>query len=233
MVLEWHPVGLATAQGQGSLDRDQRHHGSRDATTRAGRQRLHGRRPGPPVVGAFRGSSDGRASIANPKEVVTVTTQTVLGGEGLSGAPLDVRSLVGSVLAERYELYSVLGRGGTGIVMAARDRTLGSDVAIKVLRPELASDRRWIERLSREVKVARQLHHPNVCPAFDLERADGHAFIVMPLAAGSLRGELSGQGAARPLEDRLRDAAGFAAGLAASTSAESCIATSAARTFFA
>ena len=144
-----------------------------------------------------------------------MTTQTVPGGEGLSVAPHDVRSLVGTVLAERYELYSVLGRGGTGIVMAARDRTLGSDVAIKVLRPELASDRRWIERLSREVKVARQLHHPNVCPAFDLERADGHAFIVMPLAAGSLRGELSGQGAARPLEDRLRDAAGFAAGLAA------------------
>jgi|GEM_PF-6351388 len=80
--------------------------------------------------------------------------------------------VVGDVLAGRYDVRRVLGRGGMGVVVVARDRTLGAEVAIKLLRPEFTGDRRWAERLAREVKLARQLRHANVCRVFDFEQAD-------------------------------------------------------------
>jgi serine/threonine protein kinase len=123
----------------------------------------------------------------------------------------------GAVLAGRYEIEATLGRGGAGVVLRAYDRELHEAVAIKVLRPDLGNVARWIERLAREVKLARQLRHPNVCRVFDFEKADGHVFIVMELATGgTLRNELQGGViAARPLEARLADARAVAAGLAA------------------
>ena len=122
----------------------------------------------------------------------------------------------GDVLAGRYEIARFLGRGGMGLVFQAHDRTLGVDVAVKVLRPDLACDRRWAERLAHEVKLARRLHHPNVCRVFDFEQADGHVFLVMELAAGSLRAEMeAGAAQARPADARIADARAVATGLAA------------------
>jgi serine/threonine-protein kinase len=123
----------------------------------------------------------------------------------------------GAVLAGRYEIEATLGRGGAGVVLRANDRELREAVAIKVLHPDLGNAARWIERLAREVKLARQLRHPNVCRVFDFEKADGHVFIVMELASGgTLRHELqNGLLARRPLEARLADARAVAAGLAA------------------
>jgi serine/threonine protein kinase len=123
----------------------------------------------------------------------------------------------GTVLAGRYQIEKPLGRGGAGVALRAFDRELQEAVAIKVLHPDLAQETRWIERLAREVKLARQLRHPNVCRVFDFEKADGHVFIVMELATGgSLRRELDDPAhATRPLESRLADARAVAEGLAA------------------
>jgi serine/threonine protein kinase len=130
-------------------------------------------------------------------------------------APVELRR--GTVLAGRYEIEATLGCGGAGLVLRAQDRELREAVAIKVLRPDLGNAARWIDRLAREVKLARQLRHPNVCRVFDFEKAEGHVFIVMELAkGGSLRHELDdGTLLARPLEARLADARAVAAGLAA------------------
>ena len=75
----------------------------------------------------------------------------------------------------------------------------------------------WAARLAREVKLARQIQHPNVCRVFDFQQAEGRAFLVMELAEkGSLRDELrSGELAARPLADRIADARAVASALAA------------------
>lgn len=73
-------------------------------------------------------------------------------------------------MAGRYEVFGLLGRGGMGIVMRAHDRTLDEEVAVKLLRVDLAGERRWAERLAREVKLARQIHHPNVCRCSILSR---------------------------------------------------------------
>ena len=112
------------------------------------------------------------------------------------------------VLAERYAVQRIIGRGGMGIVVRARDRTLDETVAIKILRTEYAGERVWSERLAREVKLARQIQHPNVCRMFDFEQADGRVFLVMELAdGGSLRDEiLAGKVEGRSFADRLADA---------------------------
>ena len=60
---------------------------------------------------------------------------------------------VGDVLAGRYEVRKMLGRGGMGVVVVAWDRTLGTEVAIKLLRPEFAGEHRWAERLDRKSVV--------------------------------------------------------------------------------
>jgi hypothetical protein len=123
----------------------------------------------------------------------------------------------GTILAGRYEVRGAIGRGGMGLVVEARDRTLGVTVAIKIVRAELAGEREWSERLAREVKLARQIQHPNVCRVFDFAQADGPAFLIMELATGgTLRDELRAATArARPLADRISDARALAAGLAA------------------
>jgi hypothetical protein len=139
----------------------------------------------------------------------------------IEGAPFQSTGAItlarGTVLAGRYEISRLLGRGGAGVVVQARDRVLGEDVAVKVLRPEHGFESRWIDRLAREVKLARQIRHGNVCRVFDFGQADGHAFLVMELAtAGSLRDELARDEAVeRALADRLADARAVADGLAA------------------
>jgi serine/threonine protein kinase len=123
----------------------------------------------------------------------------------------------GTVLAGRYEVRRSIGRGGMGFVVEALDRALGVLVAIKIVRGEYGGEREWSARLAREVKLARQIHHPNVCRVFDFAQADGRAFLIMELAAGgTLRDERHAAAArARPLSDRISDARALAAGLAA------------------
>ena len=123
----------------------------------------------------------------------------------------------GTVLAGRYEIGKIIGQGGMGVVVRAFDRTLGVEVAIKIVRAEYAGEREWSERLAREVKLARQIQHANVCRVFDYAQADGRAFLIMELATGgTLRDELRADAAAaRPLEARIADARAIAAGLEA------------------
>jgi len=139
----------------------------------------------------------------------------------IEGAPSQSSAAIpltrGTLLAARYEITRLLGRGGAGVVMQARDRLLGEDIAVKVLRPEHGAETRWIDRLAREVKLARQIRHANVCRVFDFGQSDGHSFLVMELAtAGSLREELArDEWPARTFDDRLADARAVADGLAA------------------
>jgi hypothetical protein len=122
----------------------------------------------------------------------------------------------GSVLAGRYQIEDVIGRGGSGIVLRAFDRVTQVVVAIKILKPDLAADPRWVERFSRELRLARQIQHANVCRVFDIGQADGHWFITMELASGgTLRDHFGEVGRRRSFEQKLEDARAVIAGLAA------------------
>lgn len=91
----------------------------------------------------------------------------------------------GTVLGGRYDIVSVLGTGGMGVVYRARDRELNEDVAVKTIRRELiSSDAVLAERFKSEIRLARRISHRNVVRTHDLGDADGHLFVTMELVQG-------------------------------------------------
>ncbi len=78
----------------------------------------------------------------------------------------------GDRLAGRFEVLGLLGTGATGEVYEAEDSELGERVALKLLRPDLAADAALLQRFKREIHLARQVTHPNVCRLYDLVRAE-------------------------------------------------------------
>lgn len=121
---------------------------------------------------------------------------------------------IGQVLAGRHDIVQHLGTGGMGAVYRAHDRVLGEDVALKVLRPELSSDPRALERFRQEVRTARRVHHPNVVRVFDVAEADGQTFLTMELLdGGTLRDRAAGDRAS--IGERLRWLGEIARGVAA------------------
>jgi serine/threonine protein kinase/Tfp pilus assembly protein PilF len=98
----------------------------------------------------------------------------------LSGVLLEI----GSVLANRYEILEILGEGGMGAVYKAQDLQLEREVALKVIRPELASDPEILQRFKHELILARQVTDRNVIRIFDLGEAGAIRFITMEFVDG-------------------------------------------------
>ncbi len=122
----------------------------------------------------------------------------------------------GVVLAGRYQVEAVIGKGGSGVVLRAFDRTAQMVVAVKVLKPELTHDPRWSKRFARELRLGRPIRHPNVCRIFDISEGDGYRFLTMELATGGTLRDLVKSGAPlRPFPERLADARAAISGLAA------------------
>ena len=96
----------------------------------------------------------------------------------------------GKVLAGRYEMLQLLGRGGMGAVYKAHDIELDRVVALKLIRPELAVDPEILQRFKQELILARQVTHKNVIRIFDLGQSDGIKFITMDFVEGQNLREL-------------------------------------------
>ena len=90
----------------------------------------------------------------------------------------------GSILAGRYRLVALLGRGGMGEVYRAEDLKLGEAVAVKFLPEDLSMDGGALARFHREVRIARQIAHRNVCRVHDIGEAEGHHFLTMEYIDG-------------------------------------------------
>lgn len=106
--------------------------------------------------------------------------------------------LVGTRLGN-YEIESVIGRGGMGVVYAARDTALERRVALKVLAPGLAEDDSFRARFERESRLAASLDHPNVVPLFDAGEKDGRLYIAMRFVTGTdLKKVIDEEGALAP-----------------------------------
>ena len=108
-----------------------------------------------------------------------------------SGSDARARQLdPGNVLGDRFTIIRFLARGGMGEVYEAADRHLQSKhCALKTLRSEIAADPNVRQRFEREVLLAREVTHPNVCPTFDLFRVPGPRGPVLFLTMKLLRGE--------------------------------------------
>ncbi|HEY6387421.1 MAG TPA: serine/threonine-protein kinase [Candidatus Acidoferrum sp.] len=90
----------------------------------------------------------------------------------------------GQMIAERYRIVAIAGRGGMGEVYRAEDLKLGQVVAIKFLPESLSQDATTLARFHSEVRIARQVSHPNVCRVFDIGDADGMPFLSMEYVDG-------------------------------------------------
>ncbi|MDD2920801.1 MAG: serine/threonine-protein kinase [Anaerolineales bacterium] len=100
-------------------------------------------------------------------------------------------NLVGQTLAKRYRVLSAVGKGGMAGVYKVRDVDRNADLAIKVLNPELAANRAFVEHFRDEATTLKKLDHPNIVRFYNLERDDDILFIVMDYVDGvTLREEM-------------------------------------------
>jgi serine/threonine protein kinase len=96
-----------------------------------------------------------------------------------------------AVLGRRYDILAEAGRGAMGQVYKARDRETGEIIALKLLKPEIASDPEMVERFKSELLFARRITHKNVCRVYEFNRVDGIAYTSMEFVEGeSLRSVL-------------------------------------------
>ncbi len=90
----------------------------------------------------------------------------------------------GTTFADRYEIIEELGKGGMGRVYRVEDTKLKQEIALKLIKPEIASDKKTIERFRNELRTARNIRHNHVCGMFDLGETEGTHFITMEYIRG-------------------------------------------------
>ncbi|HKV23660.1 MAG TPA: protein kinase [Candidatus Acidoferrum sp.] len=103
---------------------------------------------------------------------------------GVVASATSIQLTPGDLIANRYEIVRLLGQGGMGAVYQARDRELDRQVAIKVIRGDMAANPEILSRFKQELILARQITHKNVIRIFDLGQAEGLKFITMEFIEG-------------------------------------------------
>ncbi|HEY7497139.1 MAG TPA: protein kinase [Vicinamibacterales bacterium] len=132
-----------------------------------------------------------------------------------SGAIDHGRFAPGTLLGGRYRIVERLGRGGMGEVYRADDLKLGQPVALKFLPPDVDRDPAKLTQLHTEVRMARQVSHPNVCRVYDIDEVDGHTFLSMEYVDGEDLSTLLRRVGRFPEDRALEIARQICAGLAA------------------
>jgi hypothetical protein len=127
----------------------------------------------------------------------------------------NARFVPGTIFAERYRMVGLLGKGGMGEVYRADDLKLGQPVALKFLPDHLLSDGAALARFHREVRVARQVSHKNVCRVYDIGELDGHHFLSMEFIKGEELSSLLRRIGRLPAAKAIQIARQMCAGLAA------------------
>jgi TolB-like protein/Tfp pilus assembly protein PilF len=118
----------------------------------------------------------GKCGTKLPIEEVSAPTET------LETAKEELTT--GSTFAGRYQIIEELGKGGMGKVYKANDTKINEKIALKLIKPEVAADKKTIERFSNELKFARKVRHGNVCQMFDLNEEQGTHYITMEYVKG-------------------------------------------------
>jgi serine/threonine protein kinase/tetratricopeptide (TPR) repeat protein len=90
----------------------------------------------------------------------------------------------GTLFAGRYEIIEELGRGGMGTVYRAEDKKANEEIAIKVIKPEIAAQKKTIERFRNELTTARKIRHKNICGMYDIGEYQGTYYIAMEYVPG-------------------------------------------------
>lgn len=129
------------------------------------------------LVDFLQSPSGGRTVAARDQSAIPTLAMQAMGGLGVLEP--------GQTLAVRYDIASVLGVGGMGMVYKATDRELGETVAVKTLKPELVQqDPSALDRFKSEIRLARRIAHRNVVRTYDLGESAGVYFITMEFVEG-------------------------------------------------
>lgn len=112
--------------------------------------------------------------LLSPNEVAVTETMETPKEELTSGA----------IFAGRYQIIDELGKGGMGRVYRVLDKKLSEEIALKLIKPEIAKDTKTVERFSNELKIARKIGHKNVARMFDLNEEKGTHYITMEYVRG-------------------------------------------------
>ena len=110
-----------------------------------------------------------------PLEEISATKTFMTPAKGLTS---------GTTFATRYEVIEELGKGGMGRVYKALDKEINEEVAIKLLKPEIASDETTVERFRNELKFARKIAHKNVCKMYHIAKDEETPYITMEYVKG-------------------------------------------------
>ena len=166
------------------------------------------------------GHSDATAVIGDTVAIPASPANTPRSNSGLSRTSIaatvdEGRFLPGTLIAGRYRVIGLLGRGGMGEVYRATDLALAQSVALKILPEDAATNEQLLERFHSEVRIARQVSHPNVCRVYDLGEADGVPFISMEYVDGEDLASLLQRIGRLPSDKALEIARKLCAGLAA------------------
>src|SRR5438552_9152457 len=132
-----------------------------------------------------------------------------------SGTLDEGRFLPGTLLVGRYRIVALLGRGGMSEVYRANDLRLGQPVALKFLPEETAKNETTLARFYNEIRIARQVSHPNVCRVYDLGDVEGQPYLSMEYVDGEDLGSLLRRIGRLPEVKALEIARKLCAGLAA------------------
>ncbi|MCR9295092.1 MAG: serine/threonine protein kinase, partial [bacterium] len=125
------------------------------------------------------------------------------------------RFLPGTILCNRYRIVSLVGRGGMGEVYRADDLKLGQTVALKFLPLEFADNEKRLAYFHSEVRLTRQISHPNVCRVYDIAEIDGQHFLSMEYVDGEDLGVLLRRIGKLPNDKGIEIAQQLCAGLSA------------------
>jgi serine/threonine-protein kinase len=121
----------------------------------------------------------------------------------------------GDKFGDRYRIDKILGKGGMGVVLKARDQQLDEDVALKVIRPEFGLEPAFLDQLKQEIRLARKISHKNVLRTHDFGEADGIPFVSMEYLRGVTLKQLLDDRGSLPLPLVLRIGRQVAEGLEA------------------
>jgi tRNA A-37 threonylcarbamoyl transferase component Bud32 len=150
------------------------------------------------------GKTDVSAAAAGPDEAALDATLSM----GTSSQVLD----------GRYDLLERVGQGAQGVVYKAHDRLLRSTVAIKVIRAEYAVSEEALERVRREILLAREIAHPNVVRMYHLGESSGKTYLIMQWIDGETLAKLMSRTGPLPYARAKRIAEGLAGALEAAHS---------------
>src|SRR5271155_2621737 len=146
--------------------------------------------PGPPPAG------DERRPVEHQETLLLTDVPEVSGMVPDQPPPAESNSTLSpaalAALSKRYDILGEAGHGSMGNVYKARDRETGEIVALKLLKPEIASDQTMMERFKNELLFARKITHKNVCRVHEFNRIGGIAYTSMEFVEGeSLRSVLN------------------------------------------